>query len=86
VLAGGSHSAVLFIDGRLFLWGNNDNCQCGVDAAQEQVCAIPRLATLRIKEAALGHDYTLLIEVSRTLFLEIVQTLSSKFLNRSTLA
>ncbi len=54
VAAGGSHSAVLFEHGHLFMFGLNRNSQCGVSARCDSVLMPTRLESGSVKEEGGG--------------------------------
>jgi len=61
VEAGGGHSALLTADGRLYLWGWNDNGQLGRAGTTRPYEETPPLS-IRARAASLGHSHTLVLE------------------------
>ena len=66
VFAGGGHSGLLTGQGRLFLWGWNENGQLGTSTATlDQTLSVPLvtpLADIAVEKVALGFSHTLVIE------------------------
>ncbi|KAL3945484.1 MAG: hypothetical protein SGBAC_000455 [Bacillariaceae sp.] len=68
IYAGGGHSGLLTVSGKLFLWGWNDNGQCGPEIEsreQDEVSPLPcakPLHGLVVEDAALGFSHTVVIE------------------------
>ena len=69
ILAGGGHSGLLTRNGQLYLWGWNENGQCGKHSDQEDASVedsplpiIESLPDIRVETAALGFAHTLVIE------------------------
>ncbi|CAJ1946243.1 unnamed protein product [Cylindrotheca closterium] len=69
VYAGGGHSGLLTESGKLYLWGWNDNEQCGPKTESEEhqdeaspLACTPPLHGLVVQDAALGFSHTLVIE------------------------
>jgi len=66
--AGGGHSGLLTENGQLYLWGWNEDGQCGRDStrsAHAEDAPLPILEPLpniRVEKAALGFTHTLVIE------------------------
>jgi alpha-tubulin suppressor-like RCC1 family protein len=69
VFAGGGHSAILTKNGRLFLWGWNEDLQCGsksivsVGNKNDQLLPfIEPLSNVSVEKASLGFSHTLVVE------------------------
>eukprot|EP00980_Cylindrotheca_fusiformis_P007349 scaffold1525_cov142-Cylindrotheca_fusiformis.AAC.149 len=75
IYAGGGHSALLTENGKLYLWGWNDDGQCGPNNTEEKKESISPMPTIKhldgisVDSAALGFSHTLVIEKeTKTLF------------------
>jgi alpha-tubulin suppressor-like RCC1 family protein len=69
VYAGGGHSGLLTKNGRLFLWGWNNDLQCGarstINSVQTHAQPLPfieQLENIDVEKAALGFSHTLVVE------------------------
>jgi alpha-tubulin suppressor-like RCC1 family protein len=69
VYAGGGHSGLLTKNGRLFLWGWNNDLQCGARSATSFVQTHDRplpftekLENIDVEKASLGFSHTLVVE------------------------
>jgi len=69
IYAGGGHSGMLTKNGKLYLWGWNENLQCAVQkhnvAARDDDQPLPfieQLKSITVEKAALGFSHTLVVE------------------------
>jgi alpha-tubulin suppressor-like RCC1 family protein len=69
VFAGGGHSAILTKNGRLFLWGWNEDLQCGSKSTvslgnknDQLLPFIEPLSNISVEKASLGFSHTLVVE------------------------
>lgn len=69
VYAGGGHSGLLTTNGRLFLWGWNNDLQCGtrstinfVHTHDQPLPFIHHLENIDVEKGALGFSHTLVVE------------------------
>jgi alpha-tubulin suppressor-like RCC1 family protein len=67
LFAGGGHSGLLTESGKLFLWGWNEDGQCGTSGVESKEKAFPlplvrSLSDLVVEQASLGFSHTLVIE------------------------
>lgn len=69
IFAGGGHSGLLTDDGRLFLWGWNQDLQCGTESVatpgecdEEPLSFVEPLRDIVVETASFGFSHTLVIE------------------------